>query len=133
MFPKRKKDNITYTVIEVPKGVKKPVWITKDLEEGGKKLLKQGDIYIRSLKNGQPSSLLVCTLADKNGVMNSNFEDLLNICFDNREADVARFLTRHFTPEQLSRLQSFFLRKTYISANQSYWAKIKKVINRWIK
>ena len=50
-------------------------------------LLRQNAVYVRTVSNGRVSSCEPVTSAD--------WEKLINVCFDNREADVGRFLRRH--------------------------------------
>ena len=96
-FPER--DGQEYPVIIVPAGVKTPVAAKRDLSVNGRNLIATDDIYIRSLSaNGTPSS----TKAKWN-----DWDSLVSICFDNREADVGRFLRRHLggvTPDMLQGL-----------------------------
>lgn len=77
-----------YPIIVVPEGVRLPVIVKRDLiGKKDKKLLQEGDIYFRTLKsNGTPSSARI---------LPRDFPELLEICFENREADIGRFLRRH--------------------------------------
>ena len=94
-------DGIEYPVISVPPGVRTPVVVKRDLlgpedTRRQRKLLAEGDVYFRTLgSNGRVSSSLIRP---------SDWSDLLDICFDNREADIGRFLRRHMGQEQLSLL-----------------------------
>jgi hypothetical protein len=54
---------------------------------GFEKELRQNAVYVRTISNGRPSSCEPMTAAD--------WDKLMRICFDNREADVGRFLRRH--------------------------------------
>ena len=82
------RDGQMHPVIVVPEGVRVPVIVKRDLiVNGGKKLLGVGDIYFRTLQsNGTPSSARI---------LPADFPELLEICFENREADIGRFLRRH--------------------------------------
>ena len=82
------RDGQVHPVIVVPEGVRVPVIVKRDLiVNGGKKLLRVGDIYFRTLQsNGTPSSARI---------LPADFPELLEICFENREADIGRFLRRH--------------------------------------
>ncbi len=86
----REHEGQKHPVIVVPGGVKVPVIVKRDLDGNqGKKLLQKGDIYFRTLKsNGTPSSARVSP---------DDFSELLEVCFENREADIGRFLRRHLT------------------------------------
>ena len=96
-FPER--EGQEYPVIIIPAGVKTPVAAKRNLSVDGRSLIAVDDVYIRSLSsNGTPSS----TKAKWN-----DWNSLVSICFDNREADVGRFLRRHLggvTPEMLQGL-----------------------------
>ena len=85
-----------YPVIAVPPGVKTPVAAKSDLIVNNAKLVAAGDIYVRSLRaNNTPST-------SKAGWQ--DWPTLVETCFDNREADIGRFLRRHLgglTPEAL--------------------------------
>lgn len=99
-FPKR--GGRSYPVIVIPTGVKTPVAAKAELLGNNKKLITMGDVYIRSLKaNNTPST----TIAKWN-----DWPEIVEVCFNNREADIGRFLRRHlsrFTPEILRELASF--------------------------
>ena len=82
-----------HPVIIVPAGVRVPVVVKRDLALGPgakrpeKNLLSKGDLYFRTLgANGTPSSSVIGP---------NDYSDLLEICFENREADIGRFLRRH--------------------------------------
>jgi hypothetical protein len=77
-----------YPVIVIPEGVRTPVAAKRSLvDPGGKELIKPGDVYFRTLSsNGTPSSSLMGP---------QDWGDLLDVCFENREADIGRFLRRH--------------------------------------
>ena len=91
-------DGIDYPVITVPSGVRVPVVVKRDLfapenSKRQRKLLAEGDVYFRTLgSNGRVSSSVMRP---------GDWSDLLEICFDNREADIGRFLRRHMGQEQL--------------------------------
>ncbi len=83
-----RRDGNLYPVISVPDGVRTPVAVKSDLldKTSGKTLLARGDIYFRTLQsNGTPSSAKI---------MPADLADLMEICFDNREADIGRFFRR---------------------------------------
>lgn len=83
-----RRDGNSYPVISVPEGVRTPVAVSRDLldKSTGKALLARGDIYFRTLQsNGTPSSAKI---------MPADLADLMEICFDNREADIGRFFRR---------------------------------------
>jgi hypothetical protein len=79
-------DGQTYPVVVVPDGVRTPVAAKADLIENDKHLIRHGDVYFRTLAaNGA-----VSTAAAKP----SDWADIAEICLDNREADLGRFLRR---------------------------------------
>ncbi len=82
------RDGQAHPVISIPEGVQVPAVVRRDLiGQGGKKLLAEGDLYFRTLNsNGSASSARI---------LPPDYADLLDVCFDNREADIGRFLRRH--------------------------------------
>jgi hypothetical protein len=75
-----------YPVIVIPDGVTAPVAAKADLFDGPKRLISHADVYFRTLAaNGTPSTALVRP---------EDWRAIVEICFDNREADVGRFLRR---------------------------------------
>jgi hypothetical protein len=86
-----------YPVIAVPEGVRITVAARRDLkDEQGKYLIREGDVYFRTLKsNGTPSTAKARP---------NDWRDILEICFENRDADIGRFLRRHLAGEGVERL-----------------------------
>lgn len=86
-----------HPVVAVPGGVRAPVAIRKPLAGPKGELLHVGDVPFRTLNaNGRVSTA---------AARPEDWRDLVEICFDNREADVAGFLRRHLsalTPELLA-------------------------------
>jgi hypothetical protein len=77
-----------YPVICVPSGIKTVVAAKKNLMDEDKLLIKQHQIYVRTLNaNG---------IASTSEARHNDWPSILEICMDNRETDVARFLRRHF-------------------------------------
>ncbi|MEO1147826.1 MAG: RNA-binding domain-containing protein [Cyanobacteria bacterium J06638_22] len=87
-FPER--EGQVYPVIVVPPGVKTPVASKSDLHnDDNKKLISTDDVYVRSLQaNNTPSTT-------KAGW--KDWPTIVEVCFDNREADIGRFLRRHLS------------------------------------
>jgi hypothetical protein len=80
------RNGIEHPVIVVPPGVRTPVAAKRDLVDGTKTLIRNGAIYFRTLAaNGTPSTA---------EARPEDWQDIVEICFDNREADVGRFLRR---------------------------------------
>jgi hypothetical protein len=90
------RDGQEYPVIVIPEGVRVPVAAKADLLEESKPLIRVGDVYSRTLAaNGTPSTA---------GARPQDWRDIVEICFDNREADVGRFLRRQLATTDLASL-----------------------------
>lgn len=90
-----------YPVIIVPSGVKTPVAAKKNLAVSGNNLIQMNDVYIRSLHSSGTISSTKATWND--------WSKIVEICFDNREADIGRFLRRHLgglTPDMFNEFAS---------------------------
>ena len=97
-----------YPVITVPDGVKTPVVAKSDLRDpnGRKKnLIKDNSIYVRSLNSNNTVSSTEARRGD--------WERLVQICFDNREADIGAFVRRHLAAPNrdslFAAMKDFFL------------------------
>jgi hypothetical protein len=90
------RDGQTYPVIAIPQGVRVPAVVKTALTDtGNNKLLAVGEVYFRTLHaNGTPSSAIARP---------QDWRDILEICFDNREADIGRFLRRQLGSQDLLR------------------------------
>jgi hypothetical protein len=77
-----------FPVLEIPSGVKTPVAAKSDLKtEDNRFLIKANSIYVRSLTaNNTPST------SEANW---KDYSQLIEVCFENREADIGRILRRH--------------------------------------
>ena len=69
--------------IQIPGGIQYPVITRAPFET----VLRQNAVYIRTISNGRPSSSPPITASD--------WDRLIRTCFDNREADIGRFMRRH--------------------------------------
>jgi hypothetical protein len=89
----------SYPLIVVPTGVKSPVAVRSPIVDTQKNitLLEQDCVYVRSLKSNNTPATTRATWRD--------WPDLIARCFENREADIGRFVRRHFTPENLQHLR----------------------------
>jgi hypothetical protein len=101
------REGVEYPVIVIPTGVKTPVATKSELVNRGKNLIKCDVIYIRSLLANNTPSTTIATWKD--------WETIVEICFDNREADVGRFLRRH-----LSSLRPEFFREFIQTLGNQY-------------
>ncbi len=86
-FPKRESQE--YPVIIVPPGVRTPVASKSDLLNGDTKLISTNDVYVRSLQSNNTPSTTKARWKD--------WSKIVEVCFDNREADIGRFLRRHLS------------------------------------
>ena len=93
------RDGRHYPIIAVPSGVKVPVAAKRDLMDGTRVAIRLDAIYFRSLNaNGTPST----TEAKPD-----DWAEIVEICFDNREADVGRFIRRHLAGVDIASLIAF--------------------------
>ena len=74
-------------VVEVPPGIRSPVVTKSELKDGSKVYVKLNCTYVRTLKANLTPSTAEATWKD--------WPDLVERCFENREADVGRFVRRH--------------------------------------
>ncbi|GAH02060.1 unnamed protein product, partial [marine sediment metagenome] len=85
-FPIR--DGIEFPVIEIGSGVKTPVATKRPLKNGkGELLFQENRVFIRSLESNNTPSTTEATWKD--------WPHIVEVCFDNREADIGRFIRRH--------------------------------------
>ncbi len=85
-FPIR--DGIEFPVIEIGSGVKTPVATKRLLKNSqGELLFQKNKVFIRSLEANNTPSTTEATWKD--------WPHIVEVCFDNREADVGRFVRRH--------------------------------------
>ena len=79
-----------YPVIIVDSGIRTPVAVKAPVTgSGGRHILKRGAVLFRTLQaNGVVSSA---------EVQPGDWPELMQICMDNREADIGRFVRRHLT------------------------------------
>jgi len=83
------RDGTEYPILCIEAGIRTPVATKRDLKgENGKLIIKKDAIFVRSLNSNGVASTTEATYGD--------WERLINFCFDNREADIGRFVRRHF-------------------------------------
>jgi hypothetical protein len=91
------RDGFDHAVMVIPQGVTAPVAATRRLERAGQKLIGVGDVYARTLRaNGTPSTALARP---------EDWREIIDICFENREADIGRFVRRQLTALDLGSLR----------------------------
>lgn len=78
-----------YPVIVVPPGVKTPVASKSDLRLDDARLISKDDVYVRSLRANNTPSTTKASWKD--------WPMIVEVCFDNREADIGRFMRRHLS------------------------------------
>jgi hypothetical protein len=105
-------DGREYPVIVVPEGVRTPVAAKADLiDRGGKYLIRVGDVYFRTLAaNGTPSTALARP---------QDWREIVEICFENREADVGRFLRRQLAGRDVATLAAALKSLGFVSSDVS--------------
>jgi hypothetical protein len=92
-----RRGGLTFPVIKVEDGVRSPVAVKSTYNDpsSGRPLLTEGDVYFRTLRsNGTPSSARALW---------RDWPDIVEICFENREADIGRFLRRHLGSDAVHR------------------------------
>jgi hypothetical protein len=80
---------VEYPVITVPAGVRVPAVVKRGIEHGGKDILRKGDVLFRTTLANATVSSAPCQVED--------WRDLMDVCFENREADIGAFLRRHLS------------------------------------
>lgn len=96
----REKDGDEYPIIEVGSGIQVPVVTKSELKTEEKYLIKQNTVYVRTLNSNYTVSTSEATYKD--------YERLMQICFDNREADIGRFIRRHLEGINIEYLFNYF-------------------------
>jgi hypothetical protein len=88
-----------YPVIVVPEGVKSPVAAKDNFSDDNKNvLIRKGAVYFRTLDaNGTPSTA---------EARPEDWPKIVEICFNNREADIGRFLRRQLAGHDIASLLS---------------------------
>ena len=87
-------------MISVPAGVRTPVVAKAGLTDDGKTLIKDHAVYVRSLTSNHRVS--------SSEVRRGDWERLMRICFDNREADIGAFVRRHLAGLDFQKLAALF-------------------------
>jgi hypothetical protein len=98
--------------IEVPTGVKYPAMARRDIQsatEPSKRLLKANTVYVRTVRANHTFSSSEASPDD--------LKEVVDICFDNRESDSARFLRRHFPEIETCELPKLLQRVLGVSTS----------------
>lgn len=83
-----KRDGQEFPVVVVPAGVRSPAMARQGVKNTkGEIVLRQHAVYVRSANNNVVQSTEPQSVQD--------WDELMEICFNNREADVGRFMRRH--------------------------------------
>ena len=114
-FPER--DGLVHPVIEVPSGVEIPVITKSRLKSGENTLIELNRVYIRSLNANNTPSTTEATWRD--------WDKIMRICFDNREADIGRFFRRHISgiKEEVIQISDENQTEKIIKKGESYFLK----------
>lgn len=116
------RDGVEYPVIVVPAGIKTPVATKSELVDQGKILIKGDVVYIRSLSANNTPSTTIATWKD--------WDNIVETCFDNREADIGRFLRRHLSALKPDMLNEF---ATTLREGMTMDLSIEDVLNQFIE
>jgi hypothetical protein len=97
------RDGQEYPALEIPSGITTPVAAKTDLheEQGNKYLIKIHTVYVRSLNSNN--------IVSSAEARHNDWKRIMDLCFENREADIGRFLRRHLgglTPSAIRDLVS---------------------------
>lgn len=96
---------VEYPVLCVGSGVETPVAAKSDLPgANGKPLIRTDAVYVRSLDSNNTVSTTAARWKD--------WDRLVRICFENREADIGAFIRRHLSGVQFDRLGQLISRAT---------------------
>jgi schlafen family protein len=96
-------DGNKFIIMEAPPGVKTPVVAKKDLVSGDTYHIRRNKVYIRSLNASNVPSTTEALWKD--------WSTIIEICFENREADVGRFIRRHISnlrPDHIDELVKIY-------------------------
>jgi hypothetical protein len=111
-FPIR--DGIEFPVIEICSGVKTPIATKKHLKNSqGELLFQENKVFIRSLETNNTPSTTEVTWKD--------WPHIVEVCFDNREADIGRFVRRYLRtlpPELFRAISSLIPQQEAKETNQ---------------
>ncbi len=106
-----------YPVVSVPSGVRTPVAAKSDLcDAKGRPLIKDHAVYVRSLSSNNTVSSTEARRGD--------WERLVRICFDNREADIGGFVRRHLAGVGLEKFARL------LGTAGEFWVTLPSIVER---
>lgn len=116
------KEGQEYPIIIIPSDIKTPVATKSELDNNGQKLIKVDTVYVRSLRANNTPSTTQATWKD--------WHKIVEVCFDNREADIGRFLRRH-----LGGLSPEIVREFAVAISQKAEPEptLEDVLNRYLQ
>lgn len=89
------RDGKDFPVIKIQEGVRSPVAVSRDLPNGsGGYLIRVGDVFFRTLSSNGTASSAKARPED--------WPAIVEICFENREADIGRFVRRHLSGKDIT-------------------------------
>lgn len=92
-------NGVLHPVLKIPGGIKTVVACRSELKDAkGKVLIGVDDVYVRSLNANHTPSTTKAGWKD--------WPQLIETCFNNREADIGQFLRRHLNSEAVANLAS---------------------------
>lgn len=92
---------IRFPFIVIPSGVRTPVAAKCRLQDlNSQDLVKQDTVYVRTLRANHTPSTAAALFSD--------WPQIMNVCFDNREADIGNFVRRHLTGLDIPSLLAHF-------------------------
>src|SRR3972149_6345233 len=118
-FPER--DAQIYPVIIIPSGVKTPVATRSELRVDIHNFISTDTIYVRSLNSNNTPSTTRANWKDWNKIV--------EICFENREADIGRFLRRHLSGLTPDIIKELALKLSSVSEREDTSERIVKYLN----
>ena len=103
------RNGIDFPVLVVPSGVQVPVVVKSRLNNsGGGALIDVGEVYFRTLNsNGVPST---------SRAQPKDWREILDICFENREANIGQFIRRHLSGLDRAAISEVVLQSGFIKS-----------------
>lgn len=116
----------TFVVIEIPQGIKTPVATKSGLSDDEKHYINIDEVFVRTLNANNTASTARAKWKD--------WPKLVERCFDNREADVGRFIRRHLSGALSDELVAHIsMLKGNVSEVSATESSLKQFLNESIK